>query len=87
MMLAQPNRGDVGSCEGFRMPAAHGGWTDSGGRRPKASKGRNRGGGRYGGGAGFDLPGLDGCRRNPPPQLLRYGTKIAIGKKRLLHPV
>jgi hypothetical protein len=35
----------------------------------------------------FDLSGLDRCRRNPPAQLLRYGTKIASGRKRLLHPV
>jgi hypothetical protein len=33
-------------CEGFRMPAADGGATGSGGRRPKASKGRNRDGER-----------------------------------------
>jgi hypothetical protein len=38
-------------------------------------------------GAGFDLLGLDHCRRDPPAQLLRYGTKIANGKKRILHPV
>jgi len=40
------------------MPAAHGGWMDSGGRRPKASRGGNRGGERYGGGAGFDYRDL-----------------------------
>jgi len=31
-------------CEGFRMPAADGDGTGSGGRRPKASSGRNRDG-------------------------------------------
>ena len=35
-----------GSCEGFRMPAADGGATGSGGRRRKASKGGNRDGAR-----------------------------------------
>ena len=44
-------------------------------------------GGTCGGAAGFDLSGLDRCRRDPPEQLLRYGTKIAIGIKRLWHPV
>jgi hypothetical protein len=39
------------------------------------------------GAAGFDLSGLDRCRCDPPVQLLRYGTKIAVGRKRLLHPV
>ena len=39
------------SCEGFRMPAAHGGATNTGGRRPKASKGGNRDRGRWGGAA------------------------------------
>ena len=34
---------NVACCEGFRMPAAHGGWANTGGRRPKASKERNRG--------------------------------------------
>jgi hypothetical protein len=34
----------VGLCEGFRMPAARNGWTQVGGRRPKASKGGNRDG-------------------------------------------
>ena len=48
--------------------------------------------GTCGGAAGFDLSGLDlsgldRCRRDPPAQLLRYGTKIAIGRKRLWHPV
>ena len=41
-------------------------------------------GGTCGGAAGFDLSGLDRCRRDPPAQLLRYGTKIAIGKLRLV---
>jgi hypothetical protein len=44
-------------------------------------------GGTCGGAAGFELSGLDRCRRDPPAQLLRYGTKIAIGRKRLWHPV
>jgi hypothetical protein len=35
----------------------------------------------------FDLSGLERCRRDPPAQLLRYGTKIANNRKRLLHPV
>src|SRR6266481_9690375 len=39
-------------CEGFRMPAATDGSTGSGGRRPKASKERNRDGGTSGGAAG-----------------------------------
>src|SRR5216683_7276091 len=34
-----------GFCEGFRMPAATEGAASSGGRRPKASKGGNRGNG------------------------------------------
>ena len=38
-------------CEGFRMPAAHGDATYTGGRRPKASKGGNRDRGRWGGAA------------------------------------
>ena len=42
----------VASCEGFRMPALHGGWANTGGRRPKASKERNRDGGTCGGAAG-----------------------------------
>jgi len=37
---------DFRFCEGFRMPAADGGGTGSGGRRPKASRGRNRDGER-----------------------------------------
>ena len=40
------------SCEGFRMPAIGSGAACTGGRRPKASKERNRDGGRCGGAAG-----------------------------------
>src|SRR5260221_3484543 len=40
------------NCEGFRMPAGDGGATNCGGRRPKASKGGNRGWGTYGGATG-----------------------------------
>ena len=43
--------GQVRKCEGFRMPAAHGDATYTGGRRPKASKGGNRDRGRWGGAA------------------------------------
>jgi hypothetical protein len=39
-------------CEGFRMPAADGWSGNTGGRRPKASKGGNRDGGRRGAAAG-----------------------------------
>jgi hypothetical protein len=59
----------------------------SSGRRPKASRGGNRGWGTCGGAAGFDLLRLDGCRRDPPAQLFRYGTNVANGRKRLSHPV
>ena len=38
----------------------------------------------YDGAAGFDLPGLSGCRRDPPVQLFRYGTNVANGRKRLM---
>ena len=37
------HRCDVCSCEGFRMPAIGSGAACTGGRRPKASKGGNRG--------------------------------------------
>jgi hypothetical protein len=43
---------DDAFCEGFRMPAAHGGAAHSGGRRPKASRGGNRDWGTCGGAAG-----------------------------------
>ena len=42
---------DVRFCEGFRMPAIDGGAAHLGGRRPKASKERNRDGGTYDGAA------------------------------------
>jgi hypothetical protein len=43
---------DIAFCGGFRMPAAHGAASNSGGRRPKASNGGNRGKGYEGRAAG-----------------------------------
>jgi hypothetical protein len=74
-------------CEGYRMPAPHEPFHAHGGRRPITSKGGNRGCGTYGGAAGFDLSGLDGCRRRPAAQLFRHGTNVANGRKQLLHHV
>jgi hypothetical protein len=44
--LTAPTGSDIRFCEGFRMPAVDSGGTGYGGRRPKASKGRNRDGER-----------------------------------------
>jgi hypothetical protein len=78
---------DDAVCEGFRMPAAdepcRALWRPASeslqGRKPRL--------GKCGGAAGFDLLRLDGCRRDPPAQLFRYGTNVANGRKQLSHPV
>src|SRR5712675_1948276 len=74
-------------CEGFRMTAHHDDAAGAGAVVRKPPVKETAIGGTCGGAAGFELSGLDRCRRDPPAQLLRYGTKIAIGRKRLWHPV
>ena len=74
-------------CEGFRMTAHHDDAAGAGAVVRKPPVKETAIGGTCGGAAGFELSGLDRCRRDPPAQLLRYGTKIAAGGKRLWHPV
>src|SRR5258705_5191855 len=74
-------------CEGFRMTAHHDDAAGAGAVVRKPPVKETAIGGTCGGAAGFDLSGVDRCRRDPPAQLLRYGTEIAIGRKRLWHPV
>ena len=82
-----PASSNVWVCEGFRMTAHHDDAAGAGAVVRKPPVKETAIGGTCGGAAGFDLSGLDRCRRDPPAQLLRYGTKIAIGRKRLWHPV
>src|SRR5712664_1313957 len=76
-------RSKLRDCEGFRMTAHHDDAAGAGAVVRKPPVKETAIGGTCGGAAGFELSGLDRCRRDPPAQLLRYGTKIAVGRKRV----